>query len=56
MFEGLTCVYKSNVDFNLSAKEILSDIKFSDDFRASAEYRRALAEMLLEDIIKEMEG
>lgn len=48
--------YKSNVDFNLDVKEILSDIKFSDDFRASGEYRRALAESLLEDIIKEMEG
>lgn len=44
------------VDFSKSPKEILENISFSDDFKASKNYRRAVCETLLEDIIKEMEG
>lgn len=42
-----------NIDFNLSAKMILEDVEFGTDFQASGAYRRALAEALLEDILKE---
>lgn len=49
-------VYKTAVDFNLSPKAILADVHFSDDFRASGAYRRALAESMLTDMIKELEG
>lgn len=44
-----------NVDFKITAKEILKDVNFYDDFRASGDYRRVLAETLLDDILDEME-
>lgn len=44
-----------NVDFNKSSKDILEEIKFTSDFKGSGEYRRAVAESLLDDIKKEME-
>ena len=45
-----------NVDFKRSAKDIMSDIEFKDDFKASGAYRRALAEAKLEDMLKELGG
>jgi CO/xanthine dehydrogenase FAD-binding subunit len=49
-------VLLENVDFNRSAKDILSDIEFRDDFKASGPYRRALAEAKLEDMLKDLGG
>lgn len=44
------------VDLTKTPEEILSNVEFGDDFKASGEYRRALAETLLEDLIKERRG
>jgi len=49
-------VLLEDVDFNKSAKDIISDIEFKDDFKASGPYRRALAEAKLEDMLKELGG
>ena len=40
-------------DVSLSPKELLENVEFDSDYRASGEYRRALAEALVEDILKE---
>ena len=41
-------------DINQSPREILKDIDFESDFKASGEYRRVLAQTLLEDAFKEV--
>lgn len=46
----------TNVDYNQSASEILKTVEFGTDLQASGDYRRALAEALLTDIMSEMEG
>jgi CO/xanthine dehydrogenase FAD-binding subunit len=45
-----------NVDYSKTVSELLNTVDFKDDFKASGDYRRALAESLLEDIISEMGG
>ncbi len=42
-------------DVRKSAKDILKEVEFTTDYKASGEYRRVLAETLLEDLITEME-
>lgn len=49
-------VYISDVNYDLSAKKILENVKFTTDFKGSGDYRRALAEARLSDIISEMGG
>lgn len=41
-------------NLNLSPKELLKNIKFDSDLKASADYRRALAESMLEDALVEV--
>lgn len=41
-------------DLSRSPAQILSKVEFQDDFRASAPYRRKLAETLLEDLLEEV--
>ncbi|OPL08211.1 MAG: hypothetical protein AVO33_01520 [delta proteobacterium ML8_F1] len=41
-------------NLHLSPQEILEPLKFADDDKASGEYRRALAETLLADALKEV--
>lgn len=43
----------TNCDFNKSAKDLLKGVEYKSDFQSSKEYRRALAETLLDDILKE---
>lgn len=49
-------VYMENVDYSRSASELLGNIEFGDDFKASGDYRRAVALAKLEDIMKQMGG
>jgi CO/xanthine dehydrogenase FAD-binding subunit len=46
-------VMLEDINFNTASSELLKDISFKTDYRASGEYRRALAEALLEDILQE---
>ncbi len=41
-------------NLHLSSKELLKDIDFESDLKAGEEYRRALAESMLEDALKEV--
>ncbi len=43
-----------NPDLNLTPSEILREVTFGSDFRAGEQYRRTLAETLLEDALKEV--
>ncbi|MBN2796090.1 MAG: FAD binding domain-containing protein [Clostridia bacterium] len=49
-------IYLEHVDFSKSPKEILSEVEFGSDFKGSKEYRRALCEARLEDLIYTMGG
>jgi CO/xanthine dehydrogenase FAD-binding subunit len=44
----------SHADLSLSAAELLANIDFGSDFKASADYRRTLAETMLSDALKEV--
>ncbi len=41
-------------NLHLSSKELLKDIDFESDLKAGGKYRRALAESMLEDALKEV--
>lgn len=49
-------VFIDHVDYSLSSQEILKDVVFEDDFKASGAYRREICEARLTDIIQEMGG